>query len=94
MVPRAAISDCLAEVDKEFKKHTNAVLSQVQTQLLESLGYRVVSAVDIKGLQDPKSTDFYVTSALNSPRLTALLHSGRSAADRCLLASELIVFIP
>jgi len=81
VVPRATISDCLSKVDPEFKKYTNAVLSQVQTLLLQSLGYRLVSAVDIKGLQDPKATDFYVTSALYSPSLATLLHAGRSAAD-------------
>lgn len=82
VIPRTAITDCLAKIDPEFKKYTNAVLSHVQTLLLQSLGYRLVSATDIKGLQDPKATDFYVTSGLYSPRLAALLHAGRSATDR------------
>ena len=86
-ISRATVTETLGKVDDTFKKHSSAVLSIVQTQLQDMLGYHVVSAADIKGLQGSaaKGDVFYLTSALaqQSPALSAVLHRGGKDPERC-----------
>ena len=62
------------------------MLSLVQTQLRDMLGYHVVSAADIKGLQGSgaRGEVFYLASALaqQSPLLSAVLHRGGKDSER------------
>ena len=77
-VARAAVTEALGKVDETFKKHSSAVLSLVQTQLRDMLGYDLLSAADIKGLQGSvaRGDVFYLASATaqKSPLLSAVLH--------------------
>eukprot|EP01035_Chromulina_nebulosa_P010759 gene10759-14427_t len=92
-VARAAVTEALGKVDETFKKHSSAVLSLVQTQLRDMLGYDLLSAADIKGLQGSvaRGDVFYLASATaqKSPLLSAVLHRGGKDLERSALVTFL-----
>eukprot|EP01034_Spumella_vulgaris_P031295 gene31295-38666_t len=83
---RTGVSDVLAKIDPEYKKHLTVVLNKAQARLNHYLGLAVVSSDAILGYRvkekekEKKQDDYFLTNNLHSDKLQRILDKANESS--------------